>query len=419
MGRWSRATVQIVKLFARPVRLAWGPGTGESGGIVVQPYRGYGDRRRIFMIGRVFHQSGRGRLRTGLGRQLQDVGRRLSRRAVGGALLTARFGDDETCVATDPDGYFRIHLDLTQPPPDDRLWHWIDLTLQEPEVAEARGRIFIPPRRARYVVISDIDDTIVYTGVANKLGMLWRLFVEGADSRVAFPGAAALYRAFHNGAEGDACNPILYVSRGPWGIYDVLDEFFRRHAIPIGPILFLREWGISLTSPLPRKAVDHKRRLIDAMLEFYRDRPFVLIGDSGQHDPEVYRHIVEAHGNRVLAVYIRNVSRDHARRDEILAMARPLLDAGASLLLASDSTAMAEHAADLGLIAPQAVALVRGERAAEAETPEETAPSPPVHHMQGDDAAEDGTVDEALHEGDDAAPPPDIAVEPTTRRQAP
>ena len=60
---------------------------------------------------------------------------------------------------------------------------------------------------------------------------------------------------------------MLYVSRAPWGIYDILEAFFQHHAIPVGPILFLREWGISLRSPLPRRAVDHKRHLIEAMME--------------------------------------------------------------------------------------------------------------------------------------------------------
>jgi Uncharacterized conserved protein (DUF2183) len=82
-----------------------------------------------------------------------------------------------------------------------------------------------------------------YTGVANKLRMLWRLFVEDAQSRVAFPGAGALYQALHGGVSEDQQNPMFFVSRAPWGIYEVLEEFFDQHGIPVGPILFLREWG--------------------------------------------------------------------------------------------------------------------------------------------------------------------------------
>ena len=202
------------------------------------------------------------------------------------------------------------------------------------------------------------------TGVANKLKMLWRLFVETAESREAFPGVGALYRALYDGSSGSESNPMLYVSRAPWGIYEVIEEFFVRHNIPVGPVLFLREWGISWTSPLPRKAEDHKRDLIRNMLALYHDLPFVLIGDSGQHDPEVYHRIVAENPNRVLAVYIRNVSRTPDRVNQIEKLAAAVADAGSSMVLAADSLAMAEHAVGVGLIASTALNDIEGKIAA-------------------------------------------------------
>jgi phosphatidate phosphatase APP1 len=144
-------------------------------------------------------------------------------------------------------------------------------------------------------------------------------------------------------------------------IYDILDEFFRRHEIPVGPVLFLREWGVSWHNPLPRRAEDHKRVLIEAIMDVYHDLPFVLIGDSGQHDPEVYREAVERCGSRVLAVYIRDVTPRSARiRDEIEAMKIAIRSAGSDLVLAADTVALAEHAASHGLISPASVDAVRG-----------------------------------------------------------
>lgn len=154
---------------------------------------------------------------------------------------------------------------------------------------------------------------------------------------------------------------MLYVSRAPWGIYEVLDEFFTQHDIPAGPVMFLREWGVSWTWPFPRKAEDHKRELIRHMLKLYDRLPFVLIGDSGQHDPEGYREIVDENPGRVLAVYIRNVSRGADRISEIEKLASAVAEAGSSLVLAADSVAMAEHAARLGLIPPDAISEVRAE----------------------------------------------------------
>ena len=208
-------------------------------------------------------------------------------------------------------------------------------------------------------MVSDIDDTVMHTGVANKAAMLWRLFVEDAESRTVFPGVAVPLPGAPRRGGGAEGNPMLYVSRAPWGIYEILEEFFRRHDIPVGPILFLREWGLGWTSPLPRRALDHKRHLIEAMMRLYADMPFVLIGDSGQRDPEIYHEIVAHHRGRVRAVYIRDVkARGPERAAEVTAMAATLRAAGAHLVLAADSAAIAEDAARLGLISPEAVAAV-------------------------------------------------------------
>jgi phosphatidate phosphatase APP1 len=234
------------------------------------------------------------------------------------------------------------------------------------ETATAEGLVYIPPPQARLVVISDIDDTVMYTGVANKAKMLWRLFVQDAEARVAFPGVAAFLRGLHDGPGGDEGNPMLYVSRAPWSIYEVLASFFRLKRIPEGPVLFLREWGLSLQRPLPRRARAHKQDLIEGMLERYPDLPFLLIGDSGQHDPEVYSEIVREYSGRVRAVYIRDVHRDDVRAAEIGALATESVAAGCPLILALDSKEMAEHAFESGLLTEEALRGVAEEYEADA-----------------------------------------------------
>jgi hypothetical protein len=142
----------------------------------------------------------------------------------------------------------------------------------------------------------------------------------------------------------------------------MLDRFFRLHEIPVGPILFLRDWGLTWQHPLPHRVPGHKLNLIRDMLSLYRDLPFVLIGDSGQEDPEIYTRIVEEHSGRVVAVYIRNVTRAPHRRAAIEKLARRVVAAGSSLVLAADSFVMAEHAAKRDLISPEALLEVLQER---------------------------------------------------------
>lgn len=338
---------RLLRTLARPVRR----GT-EHRGLLIQPYRGYGSNKSVFLMGRVFRQPG-SRAIAPEGRLLRDLFRfirRMLRRGAGDRDVVMRFDEREHRSTTDRDGYFRFRIDAEETFSVSGGWNSASLRLGEDPEVHSEAEVYIAPADAEFVVISDIDDTVMYTGVANKLKMFWRLFGKGAHSRVAFPGVGAFYRALHAGASGDQGNPMLYVSRGPWSIYEMLETFFQRNDIPVGPILFLRDWGLTLQRPLPRRATEHKHDLIEEMLHLYEDFPFVLIGDSGQHDPEVYADFVERHPGRVTAVYIRDVTGSETRAGEIDKLAEAVRAADSDLVLTDDTDDMVEHARENGLI---------------------------------------------------------------------
>lgn len=405
MGHGTRdALRRAVRMLGKSVRV-----DAERHGLVLHPYRGYGCSEQIFVIGRVLRQSGTGRARradNGWGYDLLAAARHFTRRGAGGVRIAARFYGNEKCTTSDRDGYFRVQMAPGSAPAVDRLWHTLELEVLEPEAGlKGKAEVFIPPDSARFVVISDIDDTVMYTGVANKLMMLWRLFVQGASSRVAFPGVAAFYRALHHGVSGNETNPMLYVSRGPWSLYEMLDAFFNIHDIPIGPLLFLREWGLTLQRPLPRQAKEHKLKLIRGMLTLYKDLPFVLIGDSGQHDPETYARILSEYPGKVRAIYIRDISRAARRIREIEALAEQVAAAGSTLLLASDSFSMAEHAAAHGLISAAAVDEVAKERRAQGAAQSQSTHEPhrsvaKANPKAGEDPPPNVEVESARKQGD-------------------
>ncbi|MFD2435413.1 phosphatase domain-containing protein [Modicisalibacter luteus] len=127
--------------------------------------------------------------------------------------------------------------------------------------------------------------------------------------------------------------------------------------------------GLTLQRPLPRRATEHKARLIEQMLGLYNDLPFVLIGDSGQHDPETYARIVHAYPGRIRAIYIRNVNHDASRDDAIARLAKEVAETGCDLVLASDSVHMAEHARAHGLISAAGLEAVKRETQRENQLP--------------------------------------------------
>ncbi len=359
--RLNLAFRKALRLLARPAKSA-----GAREDAVILPYRGFGSVEEIFLVGRVFHQKSRPApvRKNPVFRDMANLFRRLLRKGAAHAELEVRFNGTTRRVKTDRRGYFQVHMRNQWQFSATRFWRPVHMELLGPfgKGAEAVGKVFIPSRKAKFAVISDIDDTVVLTGVANKLTMIWRLFVQRARSRAAFPGVAALYRALHRGVSGDETNPMLYVSRGPWSIYEILDEFFNHHEIPAGPVLFLRDWGFSKFRPFPPRAKGHKLAHILRALSLYRDLPFILIGDSGQRDPEIYAEVVRRHPGRILAIYIRNILKKPLRDRAIENLAKEVAESGSFLLLASDTFDMALHAAEHGFISPSSLSEILRER---------------------------------------------------------
>ena len=69
---------------------------------------------------------------------------------------------------------------------------------------------------------------------------------------------------------------------------------------------------------------EHKLGPIRRILETYPALSFVLLGDSGQQDPELYLRVLREHPGRICAIYIRDVSATRRDRqvDELAAAAQ-------------------------------------------------------------------------------------------------
>ena len=261
------------------------------------------------------------------------------------APLVARFNGSETRLRADREGYFRVELG---PGPRKAGWHEVELAIPDTKV-KAIGRVLVPPDNAQFAVVSDIDDTVVYSHVMSKIRMLLTVAFSNAYSRKPFEGVAAFYRALHAGR-----NPFFYVSKSPWNLYVPLAEYLELQALPEGP-LFLRNLGLRM----PR---DHKYVAISALLAAYPKLPFILIGDSGESDPEVYRDIVRRHPDRVRIIYIRSVNRRPDRLAAIEKLIAEVAKTGCQLVLAPDSEHAAAHAAAEGLIDAGELKRVRSDR---------------------------------------------------------
>ncbi len=278
----------------------------------------------------------------------------LASREVPNATVQARCGEIALETVSDDEGYFRLEIPLAETPISQTLWREVQLTLKGGRPgSETAGYVLVPAANCAFGVISDIDDTIVRTDAAQLLKMARSVFLNSAKTRVPFEGVSAFYRALQAGPADSALNPLFYVSSGPWNFYEFLIEYLKNQEIPFGPLM-LQDYGITEKKFIHSSHDEHKLRQIDRILSTYPSLPFVLIGDSGQRDPEIYEAVVEKYPGRIRAIYIRDVTLDH--RDVIVtAVASKLQTRGVPMVFGEKTDSMAEHAATLGLVRPAAV----------------------------------------------------------------
>jgi phosphatidate phosphatase APP1 len=168
---------------------------------------------------------------------------------------------------------------------------------------EATGVVQLVTERG-LSVISDIDDTVKITNVANRRELLANTFVRDF---VPVPGMEAVFRRWQEEASA-----FHYVSASPWQLSEFLAGFLRAEGLPAGS-LHLKLFRLKDSTPLGRfpSRKRSKRRAIEQIMADFPARRFLLVGDSGERDPEVYASIARRQPDRVTGVVIRRVPGPH------------------------------------------------------------------------------------------------------------
>lgn len=245
------------------------------------------------------------------------------------------------------EGYVTVDLVLPGLEPG---WHPVAYRLAGDGAPDVDGRLLVVDPAATLGVVSDIDDTVIHTGLTRLVETVRTTFLHREEERVPIEGAAEFYRALVAGDEGRA--PVFYVSTGAWNLHHPMQRFLERHAFPAGPLL-MTDWGPGTGRLFREDGVAFKSRTILALMAEHPHLRWVLVGDSGQHDPEAYAVVARARPDRVRAIYIRQVQpAATARVDQVRRIAAELGRIGIPMLLLTDGRAAVEHATGLGLLDP-------------------------------------------------------------------
>lgn len=287
--------------------------SGSTSPIQLAVYRGFSSLTKTWIKGRVLEDRLIvARNEDSAWRNLVNTYKRFSSREIWGAEVEISLGEKRYHLQTDREGYFELETE-TPPgfidPPD--IWLHPDVTLVRTPWASIEETIageVLLPNRPQFGIISDIDDTIIRTGVTSRLmwRAIYRTILKNAGSRVIFKEASAFFRSMSAYCENpESFNPVFYVSNSPWNLYDLVNDFLALNHLPKGPIL-LRDLGLP-AEPRTDGYRGHKYENIARIFRIYPELSFVLIGDSGEKDTDIYLEITQHFPGRVKAIYIRDV----------------------------------------------------------------------------------------------------------------
>jgi phosphatidate phosphatase APP1 len=332
-------------------------------------YRGWGDAERVDLMGRVLADAPQG----GPGeddsrwRNLRHSIQRFTTDEVRRQPLRVLLDDHQVRALTDDEGYYAATLPGMRAP--DGLWGAATVSLADATLSTPQPVLYVRAD-AGIGVISDIDDTVLDSAITDWKTAAQLTFLHNARTRKPLVGAALLYQALQQGVDGLGRVPLFYVSSSPWNLYDLLEEFMALNGLPPGPMR-LRDFG--LDSGMFIKSPGHAHKLDRAceLIERFPRLRWVLLGDSGQADAELYAEAAQAYGDRIAAIYIRDVDPDRDSPLDAVVDAHITRVAGTRvpMLRVGDSRAIADHAASIGLIRPDWLAPIEREVMRDARRP--------------------------------------------------
>jgi phosphatidate phosphatase APP1 len=190
-------------------------------------------------------------------------------------------------------------------------WHQIIVQLVDNQgntVTTGEGKMFVP-ESTQYGFISDIDDTVLVSHSATTGKKLRVLFTKNPHSRKTFADVVKFYDLLANAhTEPTLLNPFFYVSSSEWNLYDYLNEFFKHNGLPKGVFLLndIKRWYQLIKTG----GTKHQGKLIRVarIIDAFPKQRFILLGDNSQSDPAIYVAIANKYPDKIVAIYIRNIS---------------------------------------------------------------------------------------------------------------
>ena len=222
-------------------------------------------------------------------------------------------GDQVYRTQTDHEGYYVFDQENVASLSITEDLQWIELEVSVDHIdfegVSTTTKVLYVPDHTDIVVISDIDDTIMWSYVTSylKIKMMYFTFTRSPFQRTPVAGMSNCIQSILQSKR-----PVFYISNSPWNIYYFLKRFIKHYGYVDGPT-FLRDYGRQLIFR-NKSNITHKLNMLHKVISTFSTQKFVLIGDSAESDIDYYLEMYRVYGDRIEQILIHDVGHRKNRK---------------------------------------------------------------------------------------------------------
>ena len=268
-------------------------------------YRGIANNERVIISGHAFekHKVRDVQPHHGRRKNLKQTVRRFRANPLKMTAIDVKINGMEKRVRTNSQGFFTCELKHNLVKPG---WYPYELYWKRNDKRFASEYYLSNDHETG--VISDIDDTLIVSHSTRLIRKMALILFRNAHSRKTIPFIKNWHSYIRDLNDTSHPRDFYYVSNSEWNLYDFLIDFFSINELPKG-VFFLQNLkkGFKDLISTGKGHGSHKIKSIEFLLRFYPEKKFILVGDNGQKDMEVYLEIVSKFHNRIKGVMIRKL----------------------------------------------------------------------------------------------------------------